>query len=67
VGVELRIELAARVVVIDREDQIAGHPILVGPAQADPGSRRGLQLRQGLVDRSPMSLDQPVVFAPVPP
>ena len=49
--VELRIELATGVVVIDGEHQVPGDAILVGAVHPHARRRRGLQFLQGRLDR----------------
>ena len=61
--VELRIELATGVVVIDGEHQVPGDAILVGAVHPHTRRRRGLQFLQGRLDRVLMRLHEPVILA----
>jgi hypothetical protein len=61
--VELRIELATRVVVIDREYQVPCAARLVGALDPHARRRRALQFLQGRLDRLLMRLHQPVILA----
>ena len=61
--VELRIELATRVVVIDGQHEVPRDAILVGAINPYSRRRRGLQFLQGRLDCVLMRLHEPVVLA----
>ena len=61
--VELRIELATGVVVVDGEDQVTRDAILVGAVLPHTRRRRGLQFLQGRLDRVVMCLHEPVIVS----
>ena len=52
VCVELRVELATGVVLVDREDQVAGETVFIGALRADPRGSPGFEFVQRVVDRS---------------
>ena len=59
--VQLRIELSARVVVINRKRQVSSRPILIGARLPYAAGCIRLGFLECLADRLAMRLDQPVV------
>ena len=63
VGVELGIEFAAGVVVVNGEHQVAGGAVVVGAILPDAGGGIGFQFLKGFADGLLVSFDQPIIAA----
>jgi hypothetical protein len=61
VRVQLRIELAAGVVVINSQREIAGGPVIIGAVLPHPGSRMGFEFGERLLNRFLMGTGQPFI------
>jgi hypothetical protein len=61
VSVQLRIKLAAGVVVVDGERQVPGRPVLIGASLPHAAGRKSLGFFQGFCDGSAMCFDQPII------
>ncbi len=65
-GMKLRVEFAARIVVVDGDGHIAGQTIVVFPFHPDPGRREGLEVLQRFPNRLPVGSNEPAVINEVP-